>query len=164
MDNKACSNCGTENSSESLICTVCGRVLHDNKKIVEEPVQVKKSDIPKVSIIDDEPKEVSKKDKILGTVIGLIAILIFFGGGFLLPRYIEFGYITPISFVLGIIVGVYGRIKYPRSKSADFSLALIVAFISAVAIGILIAAVSFSSSCSNDNINSCSNTCSSIPD
>jgi ribosomal protein L40E len=163
MENKVCTKCGTENNSEALICKSCGSVLYNNKdKNIESDnnVIINKSN-------NDNNVNDNKENKKQGTIIGLISLFLFFGGGILFPIYSYnytlpsyFDYVSPISIVLALILLIYVRIKYPKNKVGRITLGSIIIFIIIAVIMIIRLMNSCASSC-EEGCNSCNDTASS---
>ena len=116
MENKVCTNCGTENNSEATICKSCGRVLYKN---------LKQEEMVEETNLENNNLEIKENDAKTGNIIGIISLVLFFGIGIIFPIVDEsleivsynsnhiFFYIPLISLILGIILMVYGRIKFP---------------------------------------------------
>lgn len=164
---KICSNCGTENNNETVICKSCGRVLSkDTKQEVEEVDE-------KTNI--DSNIEIQENDSKVGNIIGIISLVLFFGFGLIFPIVINtlnipslvnntiIVLIPIISVIAGIILITYGMIKYPKNKFMKIVLAIITA---AILFGIILfiivirlCAKSISDTCSNVDSEKVQETC-----
>ena len=168
-DKKFCSNCGTENNSESTICKSCGRVLYQNKK--EEENVITTDETVDNKVVNSEIND----DKKAGNTIGIICLVLIFGLGVLFPIFISrlnlgsfesnpiFVYIPLISIVAGIILMIYGVIKYASNK---FLKTIITIICACIVIGIVffiilihMCAKSISDTCSNNDPNEIRDTC-----
>ena len=166
MENKVCTNCGTENNSEATICKSCGRVLYKN---------LKQEEMVEETNLENNNLEIKENDAKTGNIIGIISLVLFFGIGIIFPIVDEsleivsynsnhiFFYIPLISLILGIILMVYGRIKFPDNKIIKFAFGIITA---SIILGIILfiiiihmCAKSISDTCSNIDSTEVQDTC-----
>ena len=107
MNNKFCPNCGVENKNDKSVCEKCGMNL--KKKTTE--------------VSNNIPKKSTKETK----AIAFASFFLYFGGGFVLPYFFQsikgtnlYNYLFPLMVMTGIILIIYGRIRYPKDKDIKF--------------------------------------------
>ena len=111
MSKKKCTQCGFENKDESPFCNNCGyNLLLDG------------------DITDDEND--NKGDK-----LGIYSLLLFFGGWIIscfiayvfdLKSIFNFIPFVVLSSLAGIVLSIYGKIKYPKNNAIKKSLIFII--------------------------------------
>ena len=166
MENKVCTKCGTENNSDATICKSCGRVLYKN---------LKQEEMVEETNLDNNNLEIKENDVKTGNIIGIISLVLFFVFGIIFPivnDYLKivslnsnhiFVYIPLISLILGIILMVYGMIKFPNNKLIKITFGIITA---SIILGIILfiiiirmCAKSVSDTCSNIDSTKVQDTC-----
>ena len=115
------------------------------------------------------------KDSKIGNVIGIISLVLFIGLGIIFPIVVGnvnrvfletnpiFVYIPIISLILGVILMVYGMIKFPNNKIIKITFGIITA---SIILGIILfiiiirmCAKSISDTCSNIDSTKVQDTC-----
>ena len=155
-EKKICSHCKTENDSEAKVCSNCERVLNqenqdNNTSNMDENVVEENN--------TNDNKEIKKGDNQKGEIFGTLSILAFFVGGLFISAFIPLSYSPLIFFVAGIILAVYGKIKYPSSKGPK--IALIVITVSSIIF--IIQLIIFMAMCGS-GMDGILETCSNFPD
>ncbi len=141
---RICNNCGYENKEEANFCESCGTKFEDSNIVEAKPIENKKD--------EKEPNNIDNKK---GDELGWISLFLFFGGG-IIARF--FGYVFTVAsdnvrvfsalsglmVLFGIVLMIYGRIRYPKNKTLKSAMiAMIVAIILAIIYFIIMAILMF---------------------
>ena len=118
MDKKYCSECGKENKLEAAFCESCGTAF---KEISENSNNISNENLNGTSTNHEDNVTVIKKCNEIGT----LSLIFYFGGPLILVSgsfarneilsriFSVFGLLVCLG---GIVLMIYGRIKYPKNK------------------------------------------------
>ena len=114
-----CSKCGTNNDINNVYCTKCGNELNNNNIY---PTSEENDTI----IIDNYQKENEDyTDKNIAIILGIISLVLYFLSPIIINKIssnlqeqsiINISSISGICRMTGVIIMIFGRIKYPNSK------------------------------------------------
>ena len=114
-----CSKCGTDNDINNIYCTKCGTELKNNNIY---PTSEENDTI----IIDNSQKENDNDyNKNIAIILGIISLVLYFFSPIIINRIssnmpeqskINISSISGICRMAGVIIMIFGRIKYPNSK------------------------------------------------
>lgn len=132
-NNKICPKCGAANNDDFKFCKNCGAQTKSNN-VVDNEQQNIQQDINTHTIENTQINNNDSND----TKLGIISLVLYFGGTsifscitYLLPASFRnyFSSISGLFPLLGIIVMIVGRIKYPNSKLLKIVMWIIIASI-----------------------------------
>lgn len=113
-NNMICSNCGASNYSDSVFCSNCG------KQLVNNSVQSNNN-------VNNQTNSINSSE---GNILGILSLALFFMGSslsvFFTERFSKLSSITGIFPMVGIVIMIYGRIKYPSNRLLKIAMWIII--------------------------------------
>ena len=126
MDKKYCEQCGAENKIDSNFCESCGKELKQFNNVENNnnpTIQATNNNVPTNNVVNNTNNNSDDKK---GNELGYISLILYFAGGLLTRVFYSLSTTMGNSNVLiglfglmplaGIVLMIYGRIKYPKNK------------------------------------------------
>lgn len=113
---KFCSNCGAELIPGTKFCGVCGMSLNPNNVVSDR-------------VVNNNHNKVSNEDGSTPTVLGIVALVLYFIGAPLISSLFyglsgnlksSLSSLSSIAPLAGLVTMIYGRVKYPNNKFLKF--------------------------------------------
>lgn len=155
-NNKICSNCNAVNETDSLYCSNCGMKFSQKDTIVHEQNN---------GYQNLNNNNVVKNNNSEGNIFGIISLVLYFCGSTISVVFYSFlpeilsSYLSTIGGVfplVGIVVMIVGRVKYPENKLLKVAMWVIISTIILIILLFVIFAVWCYVTCSNVDLSGCS--------
>lgn len=128
-NNKICSNCNTVNGNDSLYCSNCGTNFSQDNNIIHEQNNCYQN-LNNSNVVKNNNSE--------GNIFGIISLVLYFCGSTISAVFYSFlpdslsSYLSTLGGVfplVGIVVMIVGRVKYPQNKLLKVTMWVIISTI-----------------------------------